>query len=485
TVEVPGLPAGLSENSVRAEIEGPARVVSVTSYTRLQAKSTDKTLAGLEDEAAELDHQLNLVGGRLDVMTREKQLVDTLQGVAGAAVGRRVLEGTVDVKVLGEITAFLDQRTTRIAEDRDKLQQQRRELQEKQADLARRIEVLRTGTDKQVRVVRLALVARRAGEATLRVSYLVGGASWRPRYEARYRGGKLTVGYLAQLRQQTGEAWDDVDVTLSTARPALGSARPKLTPLRLALAEKPDAQTGVATVRRNDAPADLPPSPGDTLNTATGGSTDAAVDRDGVSVVFRVPGKVTLDADGRMKTLRIMSFVDDRPVVGYEAVPRRRPFVYQRCDTRNATEYPLLPGPVDIYRQGAFVGTAGIGHVAAGRPFSLSLGIDDQLKLTRRLLKQRRRPETGPSWHRRLEVYETVIENFKAEPVSVTVKDWYPLSDLDEVRVTLADDTTRPDRHDREKGHLAWDVVAAPEGGKAVVVSGYEVEKPEDMAWQP
>ena len=37
--------------------------------------------------------------------------------------------------------------------------------------------------------------------------------------------------------QQTGEAWPDVRITVSTARPALDAAPPELLPLKMSVAE--------------------------------------------------------------------------------------------------------------------------------------------------------------------------------------------------------------------------------------------------------
>src|SRR5262249_43468953 len=64
----------------------------------------------------------------------------------------------------------------------------------------------------------------------VRLNYLVESASWKPQYKLRAGKDKeaVQVEYLAALVQQTGESWDNVTLTLSTAQPMLNAAPPEL-----------------------------------------------------------------------------------------------------------------------------------------------------------------------------------------------------------------------------------------------------------------
>src|SRR6185295_10771638 len=72
-----------------------------------------------------------------------------------------------------------------------------------------------------------------ATAAAARVTYLVPCAAWRPRYRATLRqaageGAQVELETEASVWQRTGEAWAEVALSLSTARPALGTAPPEL-----------------------------------------------------------------------------------------------------------------------------------------------------------------------------------------------------------------------------------------------------------------
>ena len=72
-------------------------------------------------------------------------------------------------------------------------------------------------------------------EADIVIRYQVRNASWTPFYDARLTTGtkaqapKLALVRRASIQQRTGEAWDNVALALSTARPAAGTAAPLLT----------------------------------------------------------------------------------------------------------------------------------------------------------------------------------------------------------------------------------------------------------------
>jgi hypothetical protein len=75
------------------------------------------------------------------------------------------------------------------------------------------------------------VVDREAGKGgKVRLNYLVDSVAWHPEYKVR--AGKATedvqVDYLANLTQHSGEDWNQVHMTLSTAQPLLNASPPEL-----------------------------------------------------------------------------------------------------------------------------------------------------------------------------------------------------------------------------------------------------------------
>ena len=88
---------------------------------------------------------------------------------------------------------------------------------------------------KEVKTVLVDLDVKNAGNLIVSVSYLVPGASWTPSYDLRIDSGqnKATLTYSAMVKQQTGEDWKNVRLTLSTAQPLEVKNIPKLDPIYL------------------------------------------------------------------------------------------------------------------------------------------------------------------------------------------------------------------------------------------------------------
>ena len=88
-----------------------------------------------------------------------------------------------------------------------------------------------------------------AGEFELEVSYLVKKASWTPLYDLQVNTSenKLNLTYIAEIKQNTGEDWDNVPITLSTAKPGLGTLPPQLEPWHIDVEEPVAASDIVST----------------------------------------------------------------------------------------------------------------------------------------------------------------------------------------------------------------------------------------------
>jgi len=140
---------------------------------------------------------------------------------------------------LAELTstlAFLTEQRAKTTADQATLDEARDALAPKIAAAEARLNELRgnaQGRATKTVTVRLSVAA--AGRLDLTLSYIVPGASWTPAYDARVTTADRTVelGYFGVVRQNTGEDWRDVALTLSTARPALGGGPAPLTPWTL------------------------------------------------------------------------------------------------------------------------------------------------------------------------------------------------------------------------------------------------------------
>ena len=141
------------------------------------------------------------------------------------------------------LVEFVSLAAERLAGERQQLREKRREAKERRKDLEDRLR--RASSDRPVppHALRKTVVVQLGTEdgtaavapARLLIDYTVPGARWAPSYAVRLRpdGSAAGVAVRAVVAQRSGEDWNGVRLTLSTARPERWADLPKLASLRI------------------------------------------------------------------------------------------------------------------------------------------------------------------------------------------------------------------------------------------------------------
>src|SRR4029078_4234316 len=144
-----------------------------------------------------------------------------------------------------------------------------REIDRQIADLTHKLSALAPAPEQRTEV-KVFVNATGALDADLIIRYQVGNASWTPFYDARLATGtrdqepRLQLVRRASIQQRTGETWDDVALSLSTARPSAGSAAPNLRPMTVdyaPAAPQPRAEASNSPPLKGGKPQAAAPTP--------------------------------------------------------------------------------------------------------------------------------------------------------------------------------------------------------------------------------
>ena len=218
-----GLPMQLDTASFRATGSGPAgtRILSVESTQEYHETAPEESLTRLRDEIEQHERAIHLLDERDKMMAQQEQWLASLGEQSARSLAWGMARGTAKPSDASGLLAYTDEESQRLAAARQEIQRQRTETQ-RTLD-ARRRELARLSgahqPDRLTAVVRIETAA--AGEVTLNLSYLVYGAEWHPRYDARVdaAAAKVLLTQQALVTQNTGEDWRQVALALSTARP--------------------------------------------------------------------------------------------------------------------------------------------------------------------------------------------------------------------------------------------------------------------------
>lgn len=454
-VVVPEVTPLLVERSLQVQASLPGVVVAdcklVRSVTRectpVDAQAVHERLEGLEQESMALAHRLNRQEQRLRLL--QARLHDLKVRWAGA-----VPRGILPQPFFQRMEKIEQELAEALLEKQRILWEQSDQVEEKASLKAL---IAASGQTKSCYSGRLELLleVQTACTAQLSVRYLTACALWRPEHEARLltRAGTnfLRLASRAVVWQKTGEAWKGVELYCSTARPGKASSPPLLQDDVLYAQKRSDPKTVVAEVRDEDI-----------QTTGLGGGGAAAsgmpgVDDGGEALSWPVEGRVDVPSTGRPIRAKLFG-LEAEARLSLVSFPERAQQVLLRVQASNVSARPILAGPVLLYREAGYVGRSKVGFIAPGEKLALSFGSHDALLLQRDSVVKR--DETRLMGYQTISVTVThYISNLSSQPQAFEVTERIPVSELEDVRVSLGDGA--PGKPDSD-GLVVWKVQVRP-----------------------
>jgi uncharacterized protein (TIGR02231 family) len=331
-------------------------------------------------------------------------------------------------------------------------------------------------------------------EAELTVRYQIAGASWSPFYDARLSTGtkadppRLQLVRRASIQQRTGEAWEEVALSLSTARPGAGTGAPELSPVLIdyepeAPPPRPVSQLAPRAATRDLAAGRAEDEEAKPRSRAVAAPQQAeeqraAVEAQAFQAVYAISGRVSVPATGEAKRVQIDDVSLD-PTLLLRTVPKRDQKAYLYVKMTPARTTPILPGQVALFRDATFVGNGRLPLLAPGEETELGFGVDDAVRVRHAVLEEKR-SESGiiTSSMTDSRNYKITVKNLHERTVPVTVIDQIPVSQNADIKVELVAKTAPSKRDlDDKRGILAWELKLDPDEEKAVEF-GYRVNWP-------
>lgn len=486
------LPASLQENSlqVSAKSSGQATLLDVRVRDAFQADTVNERVKQLEDQIRKLQGQQAALDDEAAVLDNQRELVAMMQRGATEPAKDGPRPTLDELKAIQALSADTLSRTLaglrRVAEQRDDLE---RQLSAAQGELGQ----LQGQLNRRTKTVTLRVNLARAGKLDLNVSYAVAGARWTPSYDARLRPADRSVdlGYFGVIRQNTGEDWNNVKLTLSTARPALGGGAPKLNPWIIdvaappppmpapvaaaapAMRPEPRARQSPKAAYAEAAAADMAP----VLEEAK--VSTAEVQSEATSASFQIRQPATLPSDN--STQRVAITTAKLPAtLQYQSTPALREAAFLTALANNNTEYPFLAGTLNTFLEDAFVAASSMKPVMPGEKVELALGADDGISIKRQLVN-RFTESTGFSGNGKRVTYEykITVKNNKATKEQVSFKDRLPISRNEKIEVKLLSPADRDIKRE-DDGVLVWNWDMEPGKSRDAVLK-FSVDYPGDI----
>jgi uncharacterized protein (TIGR02231 family) len=490
TIEVPRLPAGLIDESMRVSGYGAsgAKILSVRVERTFTEDSSAQRIKDMRAQIKEIDKRMNALSDREEVLKKKKDFIQILSGKTGESIARDLPSERLSAADWAGMLNFIDGGLDSVNLETRAIAEEKEALYNRKLDLQNRAGTFRDGPGNDKKGV-VELSVEKPGTFTFELSYMIRGAGWYPVYDIRSWSDTSAVElvYMAMVNQQTGEDWNDVDLELSTARPSVGANPPELSARYLNVIEPVEhARKGVVTAMPSSSMEDYihssPAFIGGTMGQVQSQYATVDVSRQGVSTSFivKLPQTILSSKESKKVPIKTVSFSSEAECI---AVPGYSEYAYTKANVVNGADFPLLRGSANVFFDDNFVSTASIPLVLPREKFDLYSGVDEGIKVKKELVQEYTDDSGIMNKKRRVSYeYKISIQNFRKTDKKLTVLDQYPVSQNEQIEVKLSDITPEPrySAGDQEQGFLRWTYDLKPLQ-KEQVKYKYQVRYPQEI----
>ncbi|AMM52874.1 hypothetical protein TH61_09785 [Rufibacter sp. DG15C] len=457
-----GLPSQLDERSVQVNPTGAVTLLSVRyEQNYLIGSQKSRETEQLEDSLKSYTGQIRSLTDQRDVLQKEEAMLQANQSIGGSQTG-------ITAARLKEVADFYRARLLSIRKEIQTVDIRLDILKTRQVRFASQLSIARGQGQKSSSKVIVAVKAAARTQVSLEVTYLVYNAGWEPIYDIRATGaqGPVALQYKANVRQNTGVNWDNVQLTLATTNPAEGAQKPELSPQRLEFNNDfsralKGRVSGVQVERKQElqevvgavyevADAAAP-------STSTADFTKAVATT--LAAEFKIGIPFSVPSDGEPHTVDVQQH-SLTTAYAHTTVPKLDPTAFLVAHLTNWENLKLLPGEANIFLDGTFTGKSVIDPTQTKDTLTLSLGRDQNVVVQRERMKDFQKRSTLGSNIKEQFGYEISLRNTKSTPVTITVEDQIPISTHSDIEVSEVN--TNGGKLDKETGKVTWLVTLKP-----------------------
>ena len=516
---VKDLPAMIIPESIYAQTSDNVKVLSVRYRQKAVREDTREEVRKLDARIEEAKHQLKNAKDEHSHNSAQWKMFDSLKSFTVTAEKSDLNRGLLTYEPVQSLTELIEEKGIEYLQRSFKLEDKIAELEKELGLLERKRAVLVAGRSRTEREAVLFLSGAGGKKVSLELSYLVNGANWQQQYNLRAnpKQSNVLIEYNAVVNQTSGENWNGVAISLSTAEPTMVAAPPILEPMLVGLSRPAPTQQA----EKLFADQIQQYSRGRKDNSKRGIAANEELNRlavqnqalffnvgqsqvrefqqkmaeisrtEGISVTYNLPGRLTLPSrsDQQLVTIASITTKTDFTLI---AMPLLTDYVYLQAELLNDSDTVLLPGQASIFRNGEFVGKSQLPQVTIGEKFTAGFGIDSQVQVAHELEDKKTRIQGGnriDTYH-----YRIALSNYKNTAMELRLLDRLPYTDNTSIKIEL--DETKPQlskdgeylRRSRKKGILRWDLELAPntvDRNATVVKYSFTMEYDRNMQIQP
>lgn len=342
------------------------------------------------------------------------------------------------------------------------------------------------------------------------LKYVVSNCGWQANYDlsAADVKGKINLKYKAKVYNNTGNDWNNINITLSTSDPNLTASAPALKPWFLnysSLTTNNDFYKGNEYVvpERNEFKQYYQNASSPSINSnisglifdgnATGQTEDfwngqsgkpqmnfTTIEVSELSTEFKIEEKYTIPSDSKPYLVEVADN-ELTATFSHKAVPKLDKDAFLLANIVGWEELDLVPGPTNVYFADTYVGQSYVNTRNVGDTLRLSFGRDNRISITRKKLEEFSDKKVIGNNRKDNYMYEISVKNNRDIPVSIDLFDQIPISQDSDISVSV--DEISSAVYNETTGKLVWKVNLNPSEIKKYKI-GFTIKYPKDKQLQ-
>ncbi|MDB9494767.1 mucoidy inhibitor MuiA family protein [Spirulina major CS-329] len=476
---VPNLPARLDPDSITVTGYGSAEVLllGVELHRITPAPPDSDATEALTAQIQTVEAQKRQHQAEREALQLQRRFLQNLSEQSAGTFAQELAQENVSVVKTERVLAFFREQYLAGQIELTQLDEGDRTLDEQLHQLRQRLQQHQTAPPPESLQLWLTVDPFGSGDYHVEVTYRIDQVAWQPCYDLRWdsRNPHLNLSYLAKVRQNTGEPWPDVALTLSTAHPYPDSQLPSLEPWYVDLPLNPFVNLRSGRSRYQAATQELKPRP----PTDGPAHLPELEEVEGITkVTLGIQGTATIPSTGLSETVTILNA--DLDVTWHLiALPPLSDQAYIALTAINPPDHvPLLAGHANLFRDAMFIGTVAIAEIAPGETLPLHFGVDPTVEIQRTLSDRKVDKNLIGNRRRITYTYTLTLTNTAEHPQQIHLTDQLPVSRNDKLKVQL--NRVKPKVDPDETGFLTWELELIPTTPQEITYQ-FSVEYPPDL----
>jgi len=485
----------IDHDSVSAKVFGDGEIFSVQFREMPLTEAPQEKIKALEQKLKGLKKARRALSDDKEVLKSKEQFVRSVIQFSEQQVPKEIKTAFPKAEDLEKILRFINANLQAINSQKQtidgRIDDLDRDIKVAERDLA----TLGKRRPAGKQVIEIVFNSRKEQKLRIEADYVTQNASWSPLYKVTVPGMADAAGLtmFGSIRQKTGEDWERVALSVSNAVPLEGGVLPSLSSWIVDI-ERPRPKARAAK-RAGDSLLMYKAAPAPAAEAMRDANRDEETEKTEASFTsaertesllafeYKLPQHLSIESRDKETVLPLYT----KSLQGaflYYAVPRMNKATF--LVMKASADGELLPGPLNVYFDGRFVGKTMLGDRRAGEEMHLNLGADREVRVQREVIRDKLEETLFGAIERSTVVrnmaYRIVMENLKKKEVHLQVMDSIPVSRSDKVSVKDMKIMPQPKEksYQGRDGVLMWEEVLKP-GEKKEIMVEFVVTYPKDM----